>query len=64
MEEMSVANNKTSSKCKEHTYAQRKETRERYGHFGECFLQGYMCQVTKEKIARLATERMHKQEDK
>jgi hypothetical protein len=56
MEEMSVMGKKTSSKHKEHTYAQCKETCAGYGHSGECFLQGYMCQVTKENIARLETD--------
>jgi hypothetical protein len=31
-----------------------------YGHSGESFLQGYMCQVTKDSIARMVTFlRMH-----
>jgi hypothetical protein len=46
----------TSSKHKEHTYAQCKETRAGYGHSGECFLLGYRCQVAKENIARLETD--------
>jgi hypothetical protein len=56
IEETSVAGKKTSSKCKEHTYAQCKEACAGYGHSGECFLLGYMCQIAKEKIARLATD--------
>jgi hypothetical protein len=56
MEEMSVMGKQTSSKCKEHTYAQCKEACAGYGHSRECFLLGYRCQIVKGKIARLATD--------
>jgi hypothetical protein len=36
--EISVEGKKTSSKDKEHTYAQCKESCVGYGHFRECFL--------------------------
>jgi hypothetical protein len=54
--ETSVAGKKTSSKCKEHTYAQCKEMCAIYGHMGECFLLRYMCQIAKAKIENLAMD--------
>jgi hypothetical protein len=42
MEEMGVSRKQTSSKCKEHTYAQWKEACAGYGNSRECFLLGYM----------------------
>jgi hypothetical protein len=56
MEEMSVMGKKTSSKCKEHTYAQCKEACVGYGHLGECFLLGIQVSNHKGKIARLETD--------
>jgi len=53
MEEMSVMGKETSSKHKEHTYAQCKEMCVGYRHSGECFLLGYRCQFAKEKFAKI-----------
>jgi len=55
-EETSVTSNKTSSKCKECSYAQCKEMHVGYGHLRGCFLLGYICQIEKANIAMLSID--------
>ena len=57
MEEMNTAGEKTNPMCKEHTYAQCKETHARYGFLREFSFGDKVCQLAKASIARLETFR-------
>jgi hypothetical protein len=55
MEETSIVGAQTSSMCKEHTYAQCKETCTGYGCCGKFSSRDKRCQVSNDSIARLVT---------